>query len=198
TYPLEVLPKDMVDMIYLDGAKQVISFPYRPKSGGSENFLDNKIVNTRGVPIIYRIHIHKDDEATPIYFCPKDRTMPLAFGPFYDRSYLVTPAYWGSHWPLGRGTSTGWAIDDRIYSNPGHNSLLTWGMNNRPIPTSTSTIEGIDTLGHSKTMTVQRWSWLIAKTNVSDQQLIEWAQSFNRPPSIELEGATLEFESYAP
>ena len=71
-------------------------------------------------------------------------------------------------------------------------------MNNRPIPTSTSTIEGIDTLGHSKTMTVQRWSWLIAKTNVSDQQLIEWAQSFNRPPSIELEGATLEFESYAP
>jgi hypothetical protein len=198
TYPFEVLPKDIVDMIYLDGSKQVISFPYRSKSGASENFVDNKIVNTRGVPIIYRIHIHKDDDATPIYFYPKDRTMPLAFGPFYDRGYLVTPAYWGSHWPLGRGTSTGRTIDDRIYSNPGHNSLLTWGMSNRPVPRSTSTIETVDTLGRSKTMTVQRWSWLIGKTNASDEQLIEWAQTFSNPPSIELQGAALDFESYAP
>jgi hypothetical protein len=124
--------------------------------------------------------------------------MPLAFGPFYDRGYLVTPAYWGSHWPLGRGNTTGRTIDDRIYLNPGHNSLITWGMSNRPIPTSTASIETIDTLGKPKTMTVQRWSWLIGKTNVSDERLIEWAQSFSSPPSVDLQGATLDFESYAP
>ena len=137
TYPLEVLPKDMVDMLYLDGAKETISFPYRSKAGAPDGgILNNKIENRRKVPIIYRIHIHKKDDATPIYFYPKDLTMPAAYAPFYDRGYLVTPAYWGSHWPLGRGTSTGRTIDDRIYSNPGHNSLATWGMSNRPIPTS--------------------------------------------------------------
>lgn len=198
TYPFEVLPKNIVDMVYLDGSKQEISFPYWSKSNVSENFLDNKIANTRNTPIVYRIHIHKDDDATPIYFYPKDSTMPLAFGPFYDRGYLVTPAYWGSHWPLGRGTSTGRTIDDRIYSNPGHNSLLTWGMSNRPVPTSTSTVETIDTLGKSKIMTVQQWSWLIGKTNTSDEELIEWAKTFSGPPSIKLQGAILDFESYAP
>jgi hypothetical protein len=196
-YPFEVLPKDIVDKVYLDGSKEAISFPYHSKSPGAENFLDNKIPNTRKLQIIYRIHIHKDDGSTPIYFYPKDTTMPLAFGPFYDRGYLVTPAYWGSHWPLGRGNSTGRTIDDRIYSNPGHNSLVTWGMSNRPAPTSTTTVETIDTLGKAKTMTVQQWSWLIGKTNVSDQRLIEWAQSFSSPPEIALQGANLDFDSYS-
>jgi hypothetical protein len=197
-YPLEILPKNIVDKLYLDGSKEVISFPYHSRLPGADSFLDNKIPNTHKLPIIYRIRIHKDDDATPIYFYPKDTTMPLAFGPFYDRGYLVTPAYWGSHWPLGRGNTTGRTIDDRIYSNPGHNSLITWGMSNRPIPTSTATIETIDTLGKPKTMTVQRWSWLIGKTNVSDERLIEWAESFSSPPSVDLQGATLDFESYAP
>jgi hypothetical protein len=105
---------------------------------------------------------------------------------------------WGSHWPLGRGTSTGRTIDDRIDFNPGHNSLLTWGMGNRPQPLSTSVVESIDTLGKSRPMTVQKWPWLISMTDVSDERLIEWAQSFSEPPSIKVNGARLEFDNFAP
>jgi hypothetical protein len=47
-------------------------------------------------------------------------------------------------------------------------------------------------------MTVQRWSWLIGKTNVSNEELIEWAQTFSGPPSVELQGAALDVDSYAP
>jgi len=197
-YPLDVLPKNLVDMVYLDGSKEEIVFPYRSKPGAGHDFFANKIENSRKIPIIYRIRLHKDDAATAIYFYPHDLTMPIAYAAFYDRGYLVTPAYWGSHWPLGRGTSTGRVIDDRIYSNPGHNSLMTWGMGNRPVPMSTSRVESIDTLGRSKDMTIQRWSWLIAMTDATDQQLIERAQSFGQPPSIELTGARLEFNDYVP
>lgn len=198
TYPLEVFPKNIAELVYLDGAKQEISFPYHPPPGAAEGFQANKIENARGVPVIYRLHMHKDDAATPIYFYPGDLTMPIAYSAFYDRGYLVTPAYWGSHWPLGRGKSTGFTIDDRVYSNPGHNSFLTWGMSNRPIPMSTSRTEMIDTLGKSKTMTIQRWSWLIANTDMPDNRLIEWAQSFSHPPSVEIAGGRLDFDSYDP
>jgi hypothetical protein len=197
-YPLDVLPKNMAELIYLDGSKEAIAFPYRAKAGAQTDFFANKLVNSRNLAIIYRLHVHKDEDSTAIYFYPRDLTMPIAYAPFYDRGYLVTPAYWGSHWPLGRGTSTGMTIDDRIYSNPSHNSLLTWGMGNRPQPISTSAIETIDTLGKSRSMTVQRWSWLIAMTNVSDARLIEWAQSFTEPPSIAMSGARLEFNAYSP
>jgi hypothetical protein len=197
-YPLEVLPKNLAEMIYLDGSKEEISFPYRVKPGNGDNFFANKIENSRKIPIVYRLRTHKDDAATAIYFYPGDLTMPIAYAAFYDRGYLVTPAYWGSHWPLGRGTTTGRTIDDRIYSNPGHNSLLTWGMGNRPTPISTARLETIDTLGQSKAMTVQRWSWLIAMTDVSDQRLIDWAPSFSQPPVVKLAGARLEFNAYVP
>jgi hypothetical protein len=197
-YPLDVLPKNLAEMIYLDGSKEEISFPYRSKAGVHADFFASKIPNTRNLPIVYRLHIHKDEPSTAIYFYPRDLTMPIAYAPFYDRGYLVTPAYWGSHWPLGRGTSTGRTIDDRIYSNPGHNSLLTWGMGNRPVPIGTSAIETIDTLGKSRPMTIQVWSWLIAMTDVSDERLIEWAQTFSAPPSVAVAGARLEFNSYAP
>ena len=197
-YPLDVLPKKLAEMIYLDGSKEELSFPYRTKSGSGDNFFANKIENSRKIPIVYRLRTHKDDAATAIYFYPGDLTMPIAYAAFYDRGYLVTPAYWGSHWPLGRGTSTGRTIDDRIYSNPGHNSVLTWGMGNRPTPISTARLATVDTLGESKIMTVQRWSWLIAMTDVSDQRLIDWAQSFSQPPSVKLSGARLEFDDYVP
>src|SRR5205085_7143326 len=32
----------------------------------------------------------------------------------------------------------------------------------------------------------------------SDKQLIDWAQSFSQPPSVELAGARLEFNDYVP
>src|SRR5260370_39428450 len=119
-YPLEVLPKNIAEFVFLDGSRQDVSFPFHSKPGAEAGFFANKMENPRKVPIIYRLHLHKDDPATAIYFYPRDLTTPIAYAPFYDRGYLVTPAYCGSHWPLGRGKSTLWSIDDRLYSNPGH------------------------------------------------------------------------------
>ena len=196
TYPLAVLPKELVQLLYLDGTSQVLSFPYHPPAGAASSFAANKLVNARQEPVIYRVRVHQEEAAQAIYFCPHDLTMPIAYAPFYDRGVLVTPAYWGSHWPLGRGKSTGWTIDDRIDSNPGHNSILTWGMSNRPKPERTEQIETIDTLGQAKTMTVQQWTWLIAMTDASNQELIDRARSFSQPPSVSLAGAHLDFNAY--
>ena len=87
------------------------------------------------------------------------------------------------------------AIDDRIYLSPSHNSIMTWGMNNHT-PASSATIQTHDTLGRLKTMDYRRWHWLIGLTDASDQRLLEWAQSFRTPPSLELQGAKLDLDSY--
>ena len=55
----------------------------------------------------------------PIYFNPNETKLPpVVFGPFFDGGEMVTPCYWGSHWPLARGNSTGRTIDDRIQFTP--------------------------------------------------------------------------------
>jgi hypothetical protein len=194
-YPLEVLPASITELLYLDGEKVRLPCPY-PRL--EPTFQAGKIPNPRNVPIVFRNHIHKEEAATAIYFCPGDTTTPIAFQPFHDRGYLVTPTYWGSHWPLGRGKSTGWSIDDRIDSNPAHNSVMTWGLNNRPTPLHTAEVPSLDTLGVSKTQAVRRWAWLIAMTDITDVRLLDWAASFSRPPSLELVGARLDFEAYVP
>jgi len=74
---------------------------------------------------VYRVRLHNDERASVVYFNPRERTLPVVFGPFYDQGQLVTPAYWGSHWPLARGNATGSAIDERIHSSPHHTSLMT-------------------------------------------------------------------------
>ena len=104
---------------------------------------------------------------------------------------MVTPAYWGSHWPLARGNTTGWTIDDRITLTPSHNSILSWGLDNQT-PLKMSTVQTIDTLGRSKLMTMQQYVWLIGMTEMPDARLLEWAHSFKNPPSLELKGARLE------
>ena len=116
---------------------------------------------------------------------------------FFDRGDMVTPVYWGSHWPLARGKSTGWTIDDRIYYSPSHNSVITWA-HSRPASLSRANIVTLDTLGHSRLMTLERWAWLIAMTDASDSQLLEWARSFPQPPSVEITGGRLDFDSYVP
>ncbi len=55
----------------------------------------------------------------------------------------------------------------------------------------------IDTLGASKTMTVERWAWLIGMSDASDARLLEWAHSFSRPPSVGVEGGELDHPSHA-
>ena len=121
----------------------------------------------------------------------------VIFGPFYDRGQMVTPCYWGSHWPLARGNATGSKIDDRIMLSPCHNSVMSWA-GARPEPLKTAQHVSIDTLGRSRPMITRQWAWLIGMTDAGDEQLLQWARSFSRPPSLKVQGARLEFESYAP
>ena len=67
-----------------------------------------------------------------------------------------------------------------------------------PKPLSRGEVQMIDTLGHSQSMTLQRWAWLIGKSSAPDDVLLEWAQSFSNPPSVELAGARIGFPSYSP
>jgi hypothetical protein len=197
-FPFDVLPRKLVDFIFIDGSKHEIEFPFRGPPSPELGFPGQKLTNPRKVPIVYRLRVHKDEEASVVYFNPNDTSAPFAFQGLRDRGRLVTPAYWGSHWPLARGATTGWSIDDRIYLTPAHNSTLTWGLSNRPVPLSSGEIQTIDTLGRSKTMSVQKWAWLIGMTTDNDVRLLEWARSFTRPPNISLTGATTDLESYSP
>ena len=191
TYPFDVLPKNLVDVIFMDGQKRELSFPFlEPEQA--------EIRKSREMSAIYRVRLHKDESAAAIYFNPSDKKLPPAiFRPFFDRGYMVTPVYWGSHWPLARGKSTGGSIDDRIYFSPAHNSVMSWART-RPNPLSTRVLETIDTLGKSKPMRVQQWAWLIGMTEANDARLLEWAHSFQKPPSLEVQGARLSADSYSP
>ncbi len=199
-YPFAMFPRKMVDILFMDGARREVSFPFYVEGESQKGKLtwpEDMTEKIRGMPAVYRLRLHQDDAATAIYFNPLDTHLPHPFAPFSDRGQVVTPAYWGSHWPLGRGKTTGSAIDDRIYVNPGHNSLMTWAFD-RPAPIRTARIEALDARGQSRSVSEQRWAWLIGMTDESDQRLLEWARSFTRPPFVGLTGARLEFDSYVP
>ena len=132
-------------------------------------------------------------------FNPLDKSLPATFyDPFFDKGKLVTPLYWGSHWPLARGKTTGWAIDDRVDFTPCHNSVMSW-YKNRPTPVRTAQYDTLDTVGRSKPMQVQTWVWLIGMSDADDGALLNWAQSFSRPSSLAaVEAARLATERYSP
>ena len=196
-FPFKVLSPKIVDILFIDGQKREMTFPSAGEKSATSSLGRPGVGDARDVPAVYRVRLHKDDVDTAISYTPINTLMPKLFGPFYDRGEMVTPFYWGSHWPLARGNLTGMAIDDRIYLSPSHNSIMTWGMNNHT-PAFSGTLQTQDTLGQAKTMTWQRWYWLIGLTDTSDQRLMEWAQSFRNPPSLELEGARLDFDSAVP
>jgi len=191
TYPLSVLPSNLVDIIFVDGEKRELSFPFFASEQGEK-------MKSRDIPAIFRVRLHKDDPVAAIYFNPLDiRLPPTVFGPFVDKGETVTPCYWGSHWPLARGKTTGWAIDDRIHFTPCHNSVMSWARS-RPRPLRTAQLESLDTLGRSKPMVVESWVWLIGTSSEGDARLLEWARSFASPPAVEVRGARLEAETYVP
>ena len=194
-FPFQVLDPKTVDILFIDGQKREIQFPARGEKSTPGGIKRPGVGDPRDVPAIYRVRLHKDDAAAAISFSPYNTLLPSIFGPFYDRDQMVTPFYWGSHWPLARGNMTGMAIDDRINISPSHNSIMTWGMNNHT-PASSATLQTHDTLGRLKTMEYRRWHWLIGLTDAPDQRLLEWAQSFRTPPSLELQGARLDLDSY--
>jgi hypothetical protein len=195
-FPLDFLPRKILDILYLDGLKKEVTFPFSLGPGGRLEWPADLLEKSQRIPVAYRVKLHKDDTATAIYFSPFEKKLcTTIFEPFYDRGQLVTPVYWGSHWPLGRGKATGWSIDDRIYSSPAHNSVISWGMHNRPSPVRSSETLSVDTLGRLRPMLSEEYVWMIGMTDAPDARLLEWAQSFTTPPSLEVKGGRIEFES---
>ena len=200
-YPLDVLPRQLVDLIYVDGEKHTLAFPYVDgPAGKGKNFTwtGDMVEKAKRTPVMYRVRLNDRDDLAAVYFNPLDATLPGAiFSPFFDRGYLVTPNYWGSHWPLARGKTTGSTIDDRFLVSPAHNSVMSWASN-RPEVISTASFRSIDSLGRSKPMVVRRWTWLIGMTDATDSRLLDWVRSFTHPASLELRGAQQDFEAYVP
>lgn len=193
-YPFDFLPRNAVEMVYLDGERGELHFP--PDADGPHRSFDPAF-HRRPTQVVYRVRAHKDDASSAIYFHTDPTHYPaIQFAPFSDKGRVVTPAYWGSHWPLSRGKSTGASIDDRVTLSPAHNSLVSWARN-RPAPYSREQLQTIDTLGRSKEMVVERWAWLIGMTDADDGRLRQWGQSFTHPPALKAEGATLDLEAYA-
>ena len=190
--PFAVLPSKLVDILFLDGEKREIDFPYDAAKQGAK-------MQSRDLPAAFRIRLHKDEAAAAICFPLQERTLPsVIFGGFLDAGRVVTPCYWGSHWPLARGQSTGGSINDRIYASPGHNSIMSWAMK-RPPPMRDARMQTLDSLGHSQSMQRQTWAWLIGMTDAPDARLLDWAHSFSAPPSVsDLKGARLAAEPYVP
>jgi hypothetical protein len=191
TYPFSALPSNLITLLFLDGEQRELDFPFRAEEQAMK-------LQSRDLPIVYRVRLHKDDPSTAIYFHPQEvKPPPVVFQAFVDRGQTVTPCYWGSHWPLARGQTTGGAINDRIHFTPCHNSVMSWARQ-RPPALREASFPAIDTLGRAKKMRVQTWAWLIGLTDATDERVLEWAQSFSAPPSIQVRGAHLQAESFAP
>jgi hypothetical protein len=191
-YPFDVLPSNMVDLLYVDGQKRALTFPFYTSNQQGK-------MTPRNMPAIYRIRMHKNETAAAIYFSPWETNLPEGvYGHFTDRGQIVTPVYWGSHWPLARGNVTGGAINDRFSLTPAHNSIMTWGYKRRPTPLRSATAESLDALGRSRPMLVQSWAWLIGMTDAGDDQLLGWAKSYGNPPALAAQGAVVPAQPYAP
>lgn len=189
-YPFDVLPENLVDAIGLDGRKHGLRFP------SPEGALD-AMRKAMKPPIVYRLHLNKRESMSAVYFNPLDSAFPeLIFGAFSDQGRIVTPCYWGSHWPLARGNATGSRIDDRIALTPCHNSVMSWARA-KPGTTQAGEHAGLDARGRSKLMSFRQWVWLIGMSDASDQELMRWAQSFADPPTVEIQGGRLDFNAYA-
>lgn len=189
-YPFQVLGQSLVKIVFLDGQSRTIDFPYDPAEQPGK-------LDSRKLQALYRVQLHQHDPATAIYFHPTERELPpVVFRAFIDQGQVVTPCYWGSHWPLGRGQTTGGAIDNRLHLTPSHNSLMSWASQ-QPQPLREAQLQTIDTLGRSKLMRRQTWAWLIGQSEEADESLLERARSFAAPPSLQVRGARLGAESYA-
>ena len=182
TYPFSVLPANLVDVLFLDGRKRSLQFPFLEPA-------DSENLKPRDVPALWRIRLHKDEDKAAISFSPRETHQPQGvYRAFSDRHQLVTPVYWGSHWPLARGKTTGRGIDDGIHKTPAHNSIMTWAYDRRPAPLESQAADTFDTLRKKRPMQMAKYAWLIGMTDDSDERLLERARSYARPPEIAVTG----------
>ena len=190
-YPFAVLPARPIDVLAADGSARSIAFPI-------DRAAEADLRRSTVLPAVYRVRLHEEESLAAIYYNPRDAALPpVIFAPFLDRGEVVTPAYWGSHWPLARGNMTGSAIDDRIHLTPSHTSLMSWARS-KPGPIGSATSTTLDALGRSRPMTVRRWAWLIGMSDAPDDRLRAWARSYGSPPTLELRGARPDLDAYSP
>jgi hypothetical protein len=180
-FPFEILPQRMIEMLYVDGQKRDILLPHLDGDWKRYGNVLFELPDLRNLPAVYRIFQEKDDKASAIFFNPR---------------HVPKTAYVFQHRYM-EGEATGPALGWRGESGHGFSSLWT-AIKDLPEPVSVSTYPMIDTLGHSKEMMIRRWAWLIAKTDAPDAELLEWAQSYSAPPSLEVMGARIDFPSYVP
>ena len=196
-YPLDILPPGLVDALSLQGEKMTVRFPPEKHAPGAVTGTVAWTKNDK-VPVVCRIRLNRHDPLAAISFSPTIVGRPqLHFLPFYDAGTMVTPSYWGSHWPLTRGCDTGWSIDDRLSLGPAANSLLSWGDNN-PKPIRNTTVAAKDAAGRTRKMDVQTWVWMIGMSDANDERLVQWAKSFAQPPTLEVTGARADAGLYRP
>jgi len=175
-YPLDAVPTPLVEALFLDGTKREINFPLDAATIAEK-------LTPGPTPALFRLRARSDDREAALFFPSTESRMPqVAFAPFSDGGQLVTPAYWGSHWPLARGNMTGGVIDDRIHLTPHHVSLLSWA-GHRPPPVTQIQQDMKDTLGNVRPMMVRRWAWLIGTSTDTDASLLAWARSYAQPPA---------------
>lgn len=184
--PMQVLPKTPVDVISLKTGKKVsLSLPEEDISWRQQPD-----------PLIYRIRLHQNESMSAFSFNPNLFIKPTAFKPFVDSGLVVTPAYWGGHWPLSRGFNTAYKIDESLWAGPSHNSLMTW-QTNRPKAIKCKQLQTKNALGEMKTMREDTWVWLIGMTDATDDELLYMAKNFSQPATLEIEGAKEDEESYS-
>lgn len=190
-YPFGVFPRNMVDLLFPGGEMRSIGFPFfHEEQGGA--------LAPKDAPPVYRVRLHRDEPLSAVYYSAVNTNPPVPFGPFTDAGQIVTPAYWGNHWPLGRGRTTGNAIDERVHLTPAHNSFMTWGFNRDPRPLRSAEFVSLGATGRPRQMEQRRWVWMIGMTDESGEALLARAKSFAHPPAVELRGARLNAEAYAP
>jgi hypothetical protein len=198
-FPLDFLPFKLVDIIPIN--KEEKSAIYLPEWYALYE-ADEPWKKING-PSMYRIRMHKNEPLSAIIFCPNlsreiypPVNKPYVFGPFFDNGYLVSPAYWGGHWPLSRGFNTSRKINESIWTAPAHNSLTTFNET-RPKPIKSTLTETKDAFGVLKPMQIDTWAWLIGMTDANDDALVQIAKSYAKPPLLELTGAKQDQEPYS-
>ncbi|MDD5708714.1 MAG: hypothetical protein PHR35_22600, partial [Kiritimatiellae bacterium] len=200
-YPFDFLPTNIVDVLSLDGKRMSVQTPparYDPSVSVSPVQVQADWSKMGDGPLLYRIHPNRQESLAAICYCPNLAAKPFHhFQPFHEQGIMVTPAYWGSHWPLNRGLDTGWSISDRISLGPAASSLIGWDRQN-PQPIRRATVEAKDASGKASAMDRATYVWLIGMTDANDEILRHWARSFAQPPALELTGADPEAEWYAP
>jgi hypothetical protein len=204
-YPLEVLPTNLIEVLPLDDKKESIEFPIKkPRVGRALP----DITERRARPMMYRVFSHKEDSHAAIYFHPDSPAVPWGYPPLYDKGEIVTPAYWGNHWPLNRGKWTGWKINDLISESPAHNSVAAFspprdpetgdfqeGFEVKPLSSGVQLLP--DARGRVRAVDLSRFVWMVAYTNLPDADLRDWGKSFSAPPALELRGGRLDLPAYS-